>query len=190
MTTIVKGDPKAPFSVANTLLSLIYIYISYIYILWVYIYIYIYIYILCLVSVFVLWHINFSWLFNTKAILVEGEWCFYLIHSWGDEQFHAFPKCIPPKVNLIVRLWFKLTHFYAMLTHLHSQMYAYNPEVPRYMWVCLYLFVTFNNHLTTRCAGVTCTFLSPRRLACKLKSYFCIFYLLKHEKQHDTINYE
>ena len=41
---------------------------------------------------FVKWHINLCELSNAKAILVEQQWWYYLIHTWKDEWIHTFPK--------------------------------------------------------------------------------------------------
>ena len=55
----------------------------------------------CLFSFFIIYQP--SRLLNTKAILVEEEQWFYLIDIWKNKGFHAFPKNISPKVNMIVR---------------------------------------------------------------------------------------
>ena len=31
-------------------------------------------------------------LFNAEAILVEGQWWYYLTHSWWDKGVHPFPR--------------------------------------------------------------------------------------------------
>ena len=41
----------------------------------------------------------FRGLFNTKAILVEEQHLYYLIHCWGYKGNHTFPKGICPKKN-------------------------------------------------------------------------------------------
>ena len=55
-------------------------------------------------------HINISWLFNAKVILLEEQWWYYLTHSWEDNGVHTIPEGIDPKVNVIVRLKFELAY--------------------------------------------------------------------------------
>ena len=60
---------------------------------------------------FIEWHINHHGLFNAKAIFVERELWYYLTYSWENKRVHAFPKGISSKVNLVVRVAFKLTYY-------------------------------------------------------------------------------
>ena len=41
----------------------------------------------------------------------------YLIHCKKDEEVHAFPKGISPKINVITRLEFKLANFKVAVEH-------------------------------------------------------------------------
>ena len=50
-------------------------------------------------------------LFNVKAILLEQQWWYYLIHSWEDKGVHIFPNSICPKVNVIKQLEFELAYY-------------------------------------------------------------------------------
>ena len=50
-------------------------------------------------------------LFNAKAIRLEEQYWYYLTHSWEDKGVHTFPKGICPKVNVIVRLEYKLAYY-------------------------------------------------------------------------------
>ena len=47
---------------------------------------------------------KFRGLFNTKAILVEGQYCYNLILCWEDTRVHAFAKGIRAKVTVIAGL--------------------------------------------------------------------------------------
>ena len=51
---------------------------------------------------------NLCGLFNAKAILIEEQWCCYLIHSWEEKGVHIFPKGNCLKVNVIAQLEFEL----------------------------------------------------------------------------------
>ena len=57
-----------------------------------------------LIWVLSLMYIKFCWLFNAKVILVEGQYWYYLTHSWRDKDVHKFLKGISMKVNIIARL--------------------------------------------------------------------------------------
>ena len=59
---------------------------------------------------FVYWHINICGLFNAKAILVE-EQQYYITHSWGNKEIHAFHKSISPYVNEIEWLDFEIAYY-------------------------------------------------------------------------------
>ena len=56
----------------------------------------------------VYWHIN---LHKAKAILVEEQKWYYLIHSWRNKRVHAFPKGISLKVNVVVQQELELTYY-------------------------------------------------------------------------------
>ena len=60
---------------------------------------------------FVKWHINLYGTFNAKAISVEEQKWYQLIHRWGDKGFHIFPKGMSLKVNVIARLEFELANY-------------------------------------------------------------------------------
>ena len=51
---------------------------------------------------------NLRGLFNAKAISVDEQQRYYLIHSWRDKMIHAFSTDTSPKVNVIARLGFDL----------------------------------------------------------------------------------
>ena len=36
---------------------------------------------------------------------------YYLTYCWGNNRVPTFPKCISPKVNVIVQLEYELTYF-------------------------------------------------------------------------------
>ena len=57
------------------------------------------------------WHINPHGLFNAKGTIVERQQWYYLILSCGDKEVHIFPKGISPRVNIIARLEFELSHY-------------------------------------------------------------------------------
>ena len=65
------------------------------------------------------WNTGLVSLFNGistfKAILVEEQQLYHLIHSWRDKGFHTFPKSL--KVNIIVQLEFELTYFETVIQH-------------------------------------------------------------------------
>ena len=63
------------------------------------------------------WHINLRGLSNTKAIIVEEQYWYYLTHSWGDKRVHAFPKGIRPKMNIRASREFELAYFEAVVQH-------------------------------------------------------------------------
>ena len=52
-----------------------------------------------------------SWLFNAKAILLEEQEWYYLTHIWEYRGFHAFPKDICLKVNVLAQLKFELAYY-------------------------------------------------------------------------------
>ena len=54
---------------------------------------------------------TFVRLFKAKAILLEEQQWYYLIHSWEDKGVHTFPKGICPKVNVIARLEYELANY-------------------------------------------------------------------------------
>ena len=56
------------------------------------------------------WYINLQGLFNTKAILVEEQLWYYLIHIWEEKRNHSFSKGIIAKVNVIVWQEFELAY--------------------------------------------------------------------------------
>ena len=47
---------------------------------------------------------------SIKAILLEEQQWYYLTHSWEDKGVHTFPMGICPKVNVIMRLEYKLAY--------------------------------------------------------------------------------
>ena len=50
-------------------------------------------------------------LFNVNAILVKEHCIYVIIVGWGDKGFHAFPKSISMKLNVIIRLELELSYF-------------------------------------------------------------------------------
>ena len=63
-----------------------------------------------------------SGLCNIEAIPVEENSWYDLIHGWKDKGINTFPKCIFPKVKVIVRLEFELACY--DLTVLYVSHYA------------------------------------------------------------------
>ena len=52
------------------------------------------------------------WLFNAKAILIEGQLWYYLTYSERVyKRVCTFPKGISPKVNVITQLEFELAYY-------------------------------------------------------------------------------
>ena len=50
-------------------------------------------------------------LFNAKAILLEEQYWYYLIHSLEDKRVYIFRKGICPKMNVIAWLEFELAYY-------------------------------------------------------------------------------
>ena len=60
---------------------------------------------------------------NTKAILIEEQWCYYLIHSWRDNRVHNVSKDINLNMNIAARMEFKLIHYDVAVQYInHSTM--------------------------------------------------------------------
>ena len=77
------------------------------------------------------WYINLhGFFFNAKAIFLEEESWYYLIHSWGGVKgFLTFPKGICPKVIVTVWLEFELAFYNVKVHHLnHNAMETPSPS--------------------------------------------------------------
>ena len=67
-------------------------------------------------------HINLCRLLKTKAILLEEQVWYYLIHSWEDKVVYTSSKSISPKVNVIA--WVEIQHAYYDSTDNHFNHYT------------------------------------------------------------------
>ena len=64
------------------------------------------------------WHINFCWLFNAKAILLDEQEWYYSTYS-REDRVNTFPKSISPKVSVLVWVEFNLVYFKAAVQHVN-----------------------------------------------------------------------
>ena len=53
----------------------------------------------------------FNGISMAKAIMVEEQYWFYLIHSQEIRRVHTFPKDFGPQMNVVVREKFELTYY-------------------------------------------------------------------------------
>ena len=76
---------------------------------------------------------------SVKAILIDGQSWYYIIHTKELKRVHTFSLNISPKVNVIAGLEFELG--YNNLTFLHSNHNAMRTSLMKIvrMHVCVFL---------------------------------------------------
>ena len=73
--------------------------------------------------------------------MVEQQWYYYLIHSWGDKGVHPFPKDFSLKVNVIAWLEFELTKI-PQSSSLKPQRSNINPNLLANQLWCIDFFTS------------------------------------------------
>ena len=105
---------------------------------------------------FVQWHINLPGLCNTEAIILQGQYWYYLTHRWGYKGLYTFPRSISFKKNVIALLEFELI-YYDVRLHLVSHSTTETPLlVQQFLSACSKM----HNVFQTQSAAIFASFVN------------------------------
>ena len=101
---------------------------------------------------------NLLGLSNTKSILLEERWWYYLTHSREDRLFHAFPKVICSKVNVIALLEFELAYYDSAVQRFNHYTTGTSP-VHLCMHICVSICAYEHMHISLCVHPCACAYI-------------------------------